>query len=294
MRKSAIIISLLLGASALLHAQSNPMLLPKEDYSELKVLGQAFMRVEYEMTYRAPLYYQGEDWSYEFKEKDYLTDKRIVEIGDNVRKDYSYWLESMELANKQRAAEGKPTYGRLEGAANPFEIFVYRDSPDIMSSRTLMGTSVLRYELEDEPISWELTDEMGTVLGYSCQKATCGFGGRSYTAWYTVDIPVSAGPYRFDGLPGLILKISSDDGHYAWTATGIEKGAWDIYEKQFLFHECSREKAEQILRDMYCAPFKFLDTFGVKTIMSDGRGGARGPGEKEYSVSMYYDPIEVQ
>ncbi len=294
MKKHLCLIALLLGTAAALSAQSTPLLLPKEDYSSLKSVGKAFMRVEYEMTWRAPLYYQGEDWHYEFQEKDYLTDRRIVEIGDNVRKDYSHWLESMELANKQRAEEGKPTFGRLDGPACPFEVFVYKDSPDIMSYRTLMGTSVLRYELTDEPVTWNLGDGTETVLGYSCQKATCGFGGRSYTAWYTIDIPVSAGPYRFEGLPGLILKISSDDGHYAWTATGIEKGAWDIYEKQFLFHECSREKAEQILCDMYRNPFKFLDTYGVQLIMSDGRGGVRGPGEKEYSVSMYYDPIELQ
>lgn len=58
---------------------------------------------------------------------------------------------------------------------------------------------------------WELIDEYKTILGYTCQKAKTYFntGKRNIpiTAWFSIDIPVSYGPYRYFGLPGLILEI---------------------------------------------------------------------------------------
>lgn len=63
----------------------------------------------------------------------------------------------------------------------------------------------------DEPIdfSWQLEQTSDSIiLGYNCQKATCYFGGRNYEAWYTLEIPISDGPYKFSGLPGLIVRIA--------------------------------------------------------------------------------------
>ncbi|MCY1635974.1 GLPGLI family protein, partial [Marinifilum sp. D737] len=41
-----------------------------------------------------------------------------------------------------------------------------------------------------------------------CKMATCNFAGRNYQAWYTIEIPISDGPYKFKGLPGLIVRIA--------------------------------------------------------------------------------------
>ncbi|OYQ38267.1 hypothetical protein CHU92_05815 [Flavobacterium cyanobacteriorum] len=59
--------------------------------------------------------------------------------------------------------------------------------------------------------NWELHNETKDILGYTCQKATCRFRGRDYTVYYTTSIPVSDGPWKFSGLPGLILELSTDD-----------------------------------------------------------------------------------
>ena len=50
--------------------------------------------------------------------------------------------------------------------------------------------------------------------GYSAQKAVAEFGGRVWTAWFTKEIPLSDGPYKFSGLPGLIVKLEDDKGDY--------------------------------------------------------------------------------
>ncbi|MCC6413227.1 MAG: GLPGLI family protein [Saprospiraceae bacterium] len=47
---------------------------------------------------------------------------------------------------------------------------------------------------------------------YQCLKATGHFRGRDYEVWFTPDIPISSGPFKLGGLPGLILEGRSTDG----------------------------------------------------------------------------------
>ena len=66
---------------------------------------------------------------------------------------------------------------------------------------------------EDFPvIDWTICeDSTMQVLGYDCHKATAKFRGRTWTVWYAEDIPLSIGPWKLGGLPGLILKAKCDD-----------------------------------------------------------------------------------
>ena len=47
--------------------------------------------------------------------------------------------------------------------------------------------------------------------------------GRNWIAWYTTDIPIQDGPYKFNGLPGLILKINDETGSHSFQFIGIKK-----------------------------------------------------------------------
>lgn len=125
--------------------------------------------------------------------------------------------------------------------------------------RTPSASVVLRYEEEPAAFSWQLLSDTGTVMGYVCQKARTGFKGRVYEAWYCPVLPVDAGPYKFGGLPGLILKVADTAGDYSWEATGIEEGAWSIYEKKFIARKCTRAQARKTIADMFSNPFYFGD-----------------------------------
>jgi GLPGLI family protein len=70
---------------------------------------------------------------------------------------------------------------------------------------------------------WKLENETRNFMTYLCKKASISFGGRNWIAWYTSDIPVSDGPYKFSGLPGLILEISSSDGDYHFIMKELSK-----------------------------------------------------------------------
>ena len=78
---------------------------------------------------------------------------------------------------------------------------------------------VVAYE-EKLALDWKIQEEKSMIGEYSAQKATTQFGGRSWTAWFSAELPMPDGPYKFHGLPGLIVKISDSENHYSWELKG--------------------------------------------------------------------------
>ncbi len=78
-----------------------------------------------------------------------------------------------------------------------------------------IGRDVYTYE-EDRPINWKIASETTKIGDYKVQKAETEFGGRKWTAWFTTDLPYQDGPYKFGGLPGLIVKVEDDKGEYSF------------------------------------------------------------------------------
>jgi hypothetical protein len=75
---------------------------------------------------------------------------------------------------------------------------------------------------------WRLTAAQGEFMGYVVQKATAAFDSSYVEAWFTPQIPVSAGPASYGGLPGMILIVDVDHGQTVYTATGVELSPVEI------------------------------------------------------------------
>ena len=71
-------------------------------------------------------------------------------------------------------------------------------------------------------ISWELLPQTKNITSFKCQKAQGNFRGRTYTVWFTNDIPVSMGPWKLNGLPGLILEATDSLNQFQFFAEKIE------------------------------------------------------------------------
>ena len=71
-------------------------------------------------------------------------------------------------------------------------------------------------------ISWELLPQTKNITSFKCQKARGNFRGRTYTVWFTNDIPVSMGPWKLNGLPGLILEATDSSNQFQFFAEKIE------------------------------------------------------------------------
>ena len=106
------------------------------------------------------------------------------------------------------------------------------------------------YYTENLPLfNWQIESETATICGYECIKATCHWRGRDFTAWFTPDIPVEYGPWKFGGLPGLIMKVSDDDGIYVFEAVAVENGNFPIFAPRGnKYAKSTREKVWKLQR----------------------------------------------
>lgn len=92
------------------------------------------------------------------------------------------------------------------------KVFVTEDSGDSYKSFKTQ---------EPFSISWVVSSESKKIGSYKCRKAVTKFRGRSYQAWFTEEIPIPAGPWKFVGLPGLILQLYDDSGQVAFMVEEI-------------------------------------------------------------------------
>ncbi len=108
----------------------------------------------------------------------------------------------------------------------------YLNWPETGKLTVRMGMVKEEFEYT-EPIpqmTWQfLNIPPRTVCGYQCMAAGTTFRGRQYTVWFTPDIPISAGPWKFSGLPGLILAVDESSGIFSWEAVGISSDTGNIH-----------------------------------------------------------------
>ncbi len=81
------------------------------------------------------------------------------------------------------------------------------------------------YLIEDEiqPIEWKIQNDLKEIAGHICMKAVTEdtLKNQKIVAWFAQDIPIKAGPDKFNGLPGMILEIDINEGAMTITANKI-------------------------------------------------------------------------
>ena len=86
------------------------------------------------------------------------------------------------------------------------------------------------YEEPFSEIDWVINeDSTKTVLGYQCVMASTDYHGREWTVWFTPEIPIQDGPWKFCGLPGLVMEASEPSRQHRFSITGIESSSQTIY-----------------------------------------------------------------
>ena len=109
------------------------------------------------------------------------------------------------------------------------------------------------YEEAFMELQWSLLTEKKIIKSFNCQKATTHFAGRDYIAWFTNEIPISEGPYKFNGLPGLIVEIydSEDDYHYALTSFKRLKTPFLSPEDKNDYFKVDKKKFFQLRKEIF-------------------------------------------
>ena len=133
-----------------------------------------------------------------------------------------------------------------------------------------------QYVVEEpiENIDWTLSeDSLKNVLGYDCIMATADYHGRKWTAWFTPEIPLQAGPWKLAGLPGLILEADADNGGYSFVATGIQNTTRQISPVYLAdrYEKVSRKDLLKAQRSFFDNPLGQINAkFGDKGVVVSG------------------------
>ncbi|NIF05668.1 GLPGLI family protein [Chryseobacterium sp. Tr-659] len=112
--------------------------------------------------------------------------------------------------------------------------------------------------LETPDLIWKISNEKQKTGNYVTQKAETNYGGRRWTAWFTTDLPFQDGPYKFYGLPGLIIKIEDSEKNYSWELQGNKK--IDTIKNVLLLEKMDKKnstaQARQLSKEKFEEKFK--------------------------------------
>ncbi|MCJ8498521.1 GLPGLI family protein [Chryseobacterium salipaludis] len=121
--------------------------------------------------------------------------------------------------------------------------------------------NLYQYDETKPDFKWKLEEGSKKILSFNCNKATAEYSGRTYTAWYTREIPINNGPFKFEGLPGLILEMHDSKNDFSFEMVGIDTTPQSIYLRRdkgiFLV---SKEKFRTIQLSYYENPGFFHGT----------------------------------
>ncbi len=128
---------------------------------------------------------------------------------------------------------------------------------------------------EDRPMEWKILSETAIIGDYKIQKAETKFAGRTWYAWFAADLPIQDGPYKFAGLPGLIVKIEDAKGDYSFDLKETKKiSSPAVFEQRGNIIKVKRTVFNQQLEKFQKDPTSFSPPAPPMS-MSGNSGGMR-------------------
>ena len=143
------------------------------------------------------------------------------------------------------------------------------------------------YHEEVPHIDWALSDSTKEICGYLCHQATATFRGRNWIAWYC-DIPKSVGPWKLNGLPGLILAAQTEDKEHTFTAISVRKSSSPIIVRDTEYFKTTREHFNKALADYKSNPAK---SWKNSPLAPKDMNGKPMPIPKR---KLFYNPLEKE
>lgn len=105
--------------------------------------------------------------------------------------------------------------------------------------------------IESNEINWQVENSKDTTIaGYKCLKASTELWNRKFIAWFTLEVPLNYGPYKFCGLPGLIVKVYDTEKQHCFTINSVnaikEKQQAIYYKDKKYIHITAEEYTKSI------------------------------------------------
>jgi GLPGLI family protein len=159
------------------------------------------------------------------------TENMVLLVGENasVYKSYDGMVADEQFRKAYvKAAAGSPD-GNISidrsGASLRTQYFQYPNVQKLLTKDYVMLTEYL-IEGQMPTIDWKISSDTATLGGLHCQKATGHFKGRDYGVWFCPDLPVRIGPWKLNGLPGVIVDARDTKNEVIFQFDGVEKAVF--------------------------------------------------------------------
>jgi len=212
----------------------------------------------------------------------------LLQIGKNSSKfsDFARLTADslIDIYAKQKKSEAQCFNKMLPYYQGTSPLNVYKNYPTgkitVIDRASFAGS--FKYSEDNIKLNWKMQQGTSKICGYSCKKATTSFRGRNYAAWYAPNLAYSDGPWKFSGLPGLILKVTDDKNEYSFECVVIEKAMSNeyIYFKYNDFINTTREKFNETAKKVNGNPTPYIEMRGIK--------------QPVQTKKTPYNPIELQ
>lgn len=177
--------------------------------------------------------------------------------------DISLWTDSLESTPEGKAKydeiiranclvkdpEGYEYWDLTKGPVKNIYTYVFNNVADeTLTHYDEWGDELMYYTEPLAEIQWRLVpDSVSPVIGYECQMAEADYHGRHWKVWFTTDLPLPFGPWKFRGLPGLVLKAETEGG-FSFTTTGLQ-GTDRIISQIYSSNEYKKTDRRKALAD---------------------------------------------
>ena len=228
----------------------------------------------------------------DIQDENTYIDWQILEVGRHCNKYYSYFVwesDSLSTVDYRTNRSGRYSNKLLprgrNGHGNWNELGYHVLIAENGKLRTYTRERLREYEgYYDEPYpdqQWALTQDTATICGYHCQRATCRFHGRNFEAWFTSEVPIKYGPWKFGGLPGLIVKIYDTDHLYTFECTKVERVRRPMVRSKYPHHRpIKRETVLKFERKVNECPGRTIGIWDIEGNI--------------ISKTYPYDPLELE
>lgn len=164
------------------------------------------------------------------RDKQFVKDDVLLRIGNNmslfcgVKKLWEDSISKVDYASYSNIlkASYQKDPNNFSFLGGRYWSYIYKDrQSDELTECDYFNMTHWKYREPLQIPEWTVTDSIKNCIGYDCIKATASFKGRTWTAWFAPEIPVSDGPWKLCGLPGLILKAYDANHDYEFIAKAI-------------------------------------------------------------------------
>lgn len=219
-------------------------------------------------------------YEYEFKPDSLHKENVIKELMNlDINKEGSYFYSTL-LLDRDSALYAQFEQGKNLGIINinlnkikksQTRFIISKTYPDY---NTVFHTSFNALYLaikETVPINWTILPDTKTIEGLKVQKAFTKLDGREWNVWFTTEIQIHDGPYKFRGLPGLILSAEDKDEDHKFNIVGIKKQFSRTYINHFKSKEIflSKQKFNELWNEYKRDPAKNIKLIHGSSEMSE-------------------------